>query len=421
MSELINNRREKLDILKSRILKINNGSAPEEVKQELRDLLKIVPYEDVVAVEQELFEEGVDRDNMLELCDLHSSALKGIIDLSSSRKEAAGHPVHTFKRENQALKREISFARKIFGEVSRLEDSEPAGEKFVQLHSHFNALMDVEKHYLRKENLLFPFLEKYGVTGPSTVMWGKHDQVREMLKASISVLSQSHSVSASEGQAVISLVLTAPLEAVEEMILKEEQILFPMSMDTLKESDWQDIYRQSDEIGYCLFAPVEEWSAAPEQDAPKDGDVTSTGKINLPSGAFKLIELISALNTLPFDMTFVDKDDYVRYFTQGTERIFQRNKAILGRKVQFCHPPSSISVVEKILDDFRSGKQEKAEFWINMRGKFIFISYYAVRSEKGEYLGTLEVTQDLTRLRALEGERRILSYDENTNQGENNG
>lgn len=412
MSEIINNRQERLALLKSMILKINSGSTPETVKQEISALLKEVPYEDVVAVEQELFEEGVDRDNMLELCDLHSDALKGIINLKSSGNEPSGHPVHTFKRENQALKREISFIRKIFTEINRMDDETQAGELFLKLHSHFNNLMDADKHYLRKENLLFPFLEKYQITGPSTVMWGKDDEARGFLKNALAVLAESHHITSGDGKAVIEISLAPAANAVEEMIYKEEQILFPMAMDTLKEEEWFEVCRQSDEIGYCLFVPTEEWMPAGSENQLNELNQIK-GKVNLPTGAFDVKELTAMLNTFPFDVTFVDKDDYVRFFSHGKERIFQRNKAILGRKVQFCHPPSSLSVVEKILEDFRQGRQEKSEFWINMRGRFIFISYYAVRSENNEYLGTLEVTQDLTRLRELEGERRILSYDEN--------
>ncbi|MCU7498959.1 MAG: DUF438 domain-containing protein [Ignavibacteria bacterium] len=418
MSEIINNRQERLALLKSMILKINSGETPEAVKQEISSLLKEVPYEDVVTVEQELFSEGVDRDNMLELCDLHSDALKGIIDLSSSRKEPSGHPVHTFKRENQALRREISFIRKIFTEINAMDDEAAAGELFLKLHTHFNNLMDVDKHYLRKENLLFPFLEKYKITGPSTVMWGKDDEARTLLKNALTVLPESHNITSGDGKAVIEISLAPAAAAVEEMIYKEEQILFPMAMDTLKEEEWFEVMRQSDEIGYCLFAPVDEWKPAAMENSNSEFNQLK-GKVNLPTGSFTLKELTAMLDTFPFDVTFVDKDDFVRFFSHGKERIFQRNKAILGRKVQFCHPPSSLSVVEKILDDLRQGRQEKAEFWINMRGRFIFISYYAVRSETNEYLGTLEVTQDLTRLRQLEGERRILSYDENTETEKN--
>jgi DUF438 domain-containing protein len=132
----------------------------------------------------------------------------------------------------------------------------------------------------------------------------------------------------------------------------------------------------------------------------------------MPTGSFALEELIGMLSTLPFDLTFVDKDDTVRYFSPGKDRIFDRSRAILGRKVQYCHPPKSVHIVNQIVKDFKGGKQDRARFWIDMRGRLIYICYYAVRDAKSEYLGTLEVTQDLTEVRALEGERRLLAYDE---------
>jgi hypothetical protein len=184
-----------------------------------------------------------------------------------------------------------------------------------------------------------------------------------------------------------------------------------MTLDTLKEMEWYEIYKQSLEIGFCLYDPKDEWR--PENISAEEAKTADIGdRIQLPSGSFTVEELTALLNTVPFDLTFVDKDDKVRFFTQGKERIFARNRAILGRDVQKCHPPSSVHIVEKILDDFKSGKQDKAAFWIQMGGKFIMIEYFAMRNEKGEYLGTLEVSQDLTEKRNLQGERRLLSYDE---------
>ena len=129
-------------------------------------------------------------------------------------------------------------------------------------------------------------------------------------------------------------------------------------------------------------------------------------------GSFTLEELIGTFSALPFDLTFVDKDDTVRYFTPGTERIFSRTRAILGRKVQYCHPPKSVRIVNQIVKDFKAGTQDRARFWINMGGRLIYICYYAVRDAQGGYMGTLEVTQDLSEVRSLEGERRLLTYDE---------
>ncbi|MDP3831354.1 MAG: PAS domain-containing protein, partial [Ignavibacteriaceae bacterium] len=195
-----------------------------------------------------------------------------------------------------------------------------------------------------------------------------------------------------------------------EMIYKEERILFPMSLDTLTENDWYEIYEQSDESGYCLFYPEVKWSPINLKDH-EDKISENLNRIKLSTGSFTKEELESFFKTLPVDITFVDKDDKVRFFSEGTDRIFGRSKAIIGRQVQFCHPPSSVHIVEKILNDFKSNKENSAKFWINIHGKFVHIAYYAMRSENSEYLGTLEVTQNIQEYKTLEGERRILQYE----------
>jgi len=268
--------------------------------------------------------------------------------------------------------------------------------------------MDVEKHYQRKENLLFPFLEKHKITGPPTVMWGKHDETRELLKGAIETLKATEQISVTEAKATIDLVLKPASTAIEEMIYKEEEILFPMCLDTLSDGEWYEIYNQRVEIGFCLYGPTDTWK--PVGIEHEKVAVADNGKIQLPSGSMTVTELTALLNTIPFDLTFVDKDDSVRYFTQGKERIFARNRAILGRKVQRCHPPSSVHIVEQILDDFKSGRQDNFAFWINMGGRFIHIEYFALRDNEGNYHGTLEVSQDLTKKRKLAGEQRLLSY-----------
>ncbi len=411
MSEYINNKRQKVDQLKSLILELHKGKSTEEVKSKLKTLMGEVPYGDVVTAEDELIAEGLPQEEVLKFCDIHTEALRGQIDTSTEKDFPAGHPVHSFKKENRELENEIIIIKNIFDEISESDDDKDVSNLFEKIRIHFNALMDVEKHYQRKENLLFPFLEKYKITGPPMVMWGKHDQTRTLLKTSIEVLSATGNVTAGEAKIAIEISIKPSINALEEMIYKEEKILFPMCLDTLTEADWYEIYIQSDEIGFCLYEPKDKWTT----EGKNENDVynVETGKVQLPSGSFTFQELTAVFNTLPVDLTFVDNEDTVRFFTQGKERIFQRNKTIIGRKVQFCHPPSSVHVVEQILNDFKSGKQESAAFWINMHGKFIHIAYYAVRGEEKEYLGTLEVSQDITGLRALEGERRILEYDNN--------
>lgn len=164
------------------------------------------------------------------------------------------------------------------------------------------------------------------------------------------------------------------------------------------------------DYGYCLVAPTQEWKPK-VMGNEKVEELPTDNQVRFPSGKLSHEELLGIFNTVPFDMTFVDKDDKVKYFTEGAERIFARSRAILHRDVRMCHPPSSVHIVDKIIEDFRSGKEDTAPFWIQMGGKFIYINYYAIRNDNGEYLGTLEVSQDLTKLRALEGEQRLLSYE----------
>jgi DUF438 domain-containing protein len=408
MSELINNERKRKDLLKHMILQLHKGEAPEAVKKQLIRLMGQVPYSDIVEVEQELISEGLPQEEVLKLCDIHSAALKGAIDHSGAKTAPAGHPVHTFIEENRALQWEISSLEKLYDKISKLNKKGNPGEVFKEMQLHFNSLMDVEKHYQRKENLLFPFLEKHGVTGPPTVMWGKHDETRELLKGVIETLNAVKDISVEEAKTTIEIVLRPASTAVEEMIYKEEEILFPMSLDKLSDAEWYQVYKQSIEIGFCLYDPSDTWKPKGVEIKPESS--SADGRIQLPSGSFSVTELTTILNTIPFDLTFVDKDDTVRYFTQGKERIFARNRAILGRKVQLCHPPSSVHTVEKILDDFKSGGQDSAAFWINLGGKFIHIEYFAMRDNDGNYLGTLEVSQDLTEKRKIKGQQRLLDY-----------
>ncbi|MBI3948306.1 MAG: DUF438 domain-containing protein [Armatimonadetes bacterium] len=409
MSQLIADARRRKDLLKHMIRELHAGRAPEQVRAQLVRLLGQVPYGDVVEVEQELIGEGLPVEEILRLCDIHTAAMRGAIDTSQAPEAPPGHPAHTFKMENRALTWETGTLAKLYEEVAALPDEADATERLMDIRTRFNALTDVEKHYLRKEYLLFPFLEKHGITGPPTVMWGKHDETRALLRGALESVAAAETFTAGEAKSVIQLVLEPASTAIAEMVDKEEQILLPMCLDTLTDEEWYAIERQSPEYGFCLYDPTAAWRPEGVAEEPVP-DAASEERIRLPSGTVTPAELNAILNTIPFDITFVDSDDTVRYFTRGRERIFARSRAILGRKVQYCHPPASVGVVEQILSDFRSGRHEHAAFWIEMKGRFISIEYFALRGDAGEYLGCLEVSQDLTDKRALTGERRLLTY-----------
>jgi DUF438 domain-containing protein len=414
MSELINNSENRKELLKHMILQLHKGEAPEAVKIQLTNLLKGIPYDEVVEVEQELIKEGLPVEEVLKLCDIHSMVLDGNIDLSGAKAIPSGHPVDTFKKENRELEKLVLQLNGIFETIkkaSATNSTEINDNAGMQMLAIFNALTDVDKHYRRKENLLFPFLEAKGITGPPTVMWGKHDETRASLKNAIEVLQNSKGATTTEMVDIIEIVLAPASKSITDMIMKEDEILFPMSMDELSDQEWYEVLQQTNEIGFCLFDPSEEWFPDAMETMPTDLYTEfAGGKVHLPSGSFTINELTVLLNTLPIDITFVDKDDKVKFFTQGQHRIFDRNRAILGRDVRMCHPPHSMHIVDQILNDFKSGKETAAPFWIQMGGKFIYINYFPLRDKDGKYLGTIEFSQDLTELRALEGEQRLLSY-----------
>lgn len=415
MSEIIDNARRRKDLLKHMILQLHEGHAPDAVRPQLVRMLGQVPYGDVVEVEQELIAEGLPVTEVLKLCDVHTEALQGAISREGARQAPAGHPVDIFRQENRALQWELGRIAGRMADVAAMPDDADATSALAEIRGHVNALMDVDKHYQRKEHLLFPFLEKRGISGPPTVMWGKHDEARAMLKDAIASLeAAAGGATAGDAKSLHVLALEPATDALAGMIDKEEQILFPMCLDALTEAEWWDVARGSAEIGFCLIDPDEKWrpEGLPEAAGAEGAASGAAGsRVVLPSGSMTVPELTAILNTIPFDLTFVDRDDTVRFFTQGPERIFARTRAILGRKVQYCHPPSSVHVVDRILDAFRSGEKDEASFWIQMRGRFLHIEYRALRDGDGAYLGCLEISQDLTAKRALTGERRLLSWD----------
>lgn len=414
MSELLDNRSRRLQTLKRVVRGLHEGESLQAVKSQLNSLVRECDASDIASMEQELIADGIPAAQVMGMCDLHSEAVREVLVETDPGEVAPGHPVDTFRRENDALREQVARLRSALASLGTGAEDEVVDAPLVErARAQYALLMDVDKHYQRKEHLLFPFLEKRGITGPSTVMWGKDDEVRTLLKELGEALEMS-GVTAGEWRLVSQAVAEPALAALEEMFFKEERILFPMSLQNLTDAEWAEIVAQSPQFGYCLVDPVEGWWPRSAQGSSIPAAETSEdlpGRVVFPSGSLSLSQLKAVFETLPVDITFVDALDRVRFFSEGRNRVFHRAKAVIGRKVQHCHPPASVGVVDRILADFRSGAQSTAEFWIQMRGRFVHVRYFALRDDAGAYMGTLEVTQDLTRERSLEGERRLLEYE----------
>jgi hypothetical protein len=396
MSEEINNREYRQRVLKELITQLHNGKSVEEVKGRFAAVFGGVSAEEIAQAEQALVANGLPVSEIQRLCDVHAAVFKGSIEeihQPSDPSKIPGHPSNTLKRENRAIEKLIAQIRKVIDKSS--------GEKVVE--AALSRLTEIDRHYLKKENLLFPYMEQYGITAPPKVMWGVDDEIRAQLKE-INMQLKTTDLSHLKEQ------IEELLAKISEMIFKEESIMLPMLLENLTQDEWKRIADESGELGYCFIDHVLEWSpiVRKEKEIVRQEE-TAPGVITLPTGVLKTEELVRMLDTLPIDITFVDKDDTVKYFSQGAERVFPRTKAIIGRKVSNCHPPASVHIVEKLVEDFKTGRKESEDFWIDMGERYILIRYFAVRSEKGKYLGVLEVTQNIKPIQKIKGEKRLVS------------
>lgn len=403
MSEYFGKEKDRKEILKEIIRKLHSGEDPSEVKKQFKKLLGSVDALEISKVEQELVQEGISRDEIQKLCEVHLEIFRESLENKNEVLEL-GHPINILREEHKILLDLVFRLQNIVSKINSPENFIDKREEILDIIEH---LKESEKHYLREENVLFPYLEKYGIVEPPAVMWKEHDMIRSVKKGIYSVFEE---IVENFYESLKKLVFSVEnlSQLLSSHFYKENNILFPTGLRVIKNSEWVDIRSQFDEIGYCCFTP--ESTLIPLENVAREEVKVEKeeGIVTLESGSFTIEELENLLNTLPVDITFVDKNDSVKYFSQTKDRIFVRTKAVIGRKVQQCHPQKSLHIVNQIIEDFRNGKRDSADFWINLNNRLIYIRYFAVRDKNGSYLGTLEVTQDITDIKRIEGEKRLL-------------
>ena len=390
MSEHINNASQRKEAVKGIIRQLHLGKTVEQLQKEYGHIIANASAEDIAAAEREVIAEGLPVAEVQKLCDLHVAVFQSGLDSEPAPENKPGHPLFDFRIENELIARTIES---IQGFVRRYTDGEFG--VLEQLRQNAKNLSIVLNHYDKKENMIFPILEKHGFAGQMQVMWGVDNDIRSEIKKFITLLEPQRPLIIS-----VESAFTEVARKVLDMVYKEEKVLIPETLSFFTAEDWQQM---ADEIaGKVTKAPVS-YSYEPEVSAS-----VPSGLIPLKTGALSAEQIDLLLTNLPVDVTFVDENDEVRYFTQGKERIFTRTAAIIGRKVQNCHPPQSVHVVQKIVEDFKAGTRDVAEFWIQMQGAFVHIRYFALRDESGAYKGVIEVSQNVAGIRALEGEKRLL-------------
>lgn len=306
-------------------------------------------------------------------------------------------------QENKALAGKLDAIKEIVKDGKVQERREELISKLRELQ-HFN------HHYLKKENILFPYLEKkMKKFNGLSIMWALHDETRAQQKKVIDCL-ESETCKENEFNTEIGKLFFA----MHGLIKKEELILFPSASEVINEDEWREMQKQSLEYEFPFIEK-------PKETADRDisqgssvlaADIEEGCRFKTETGSLNLEELLMIFNTLPVDITFVDENNKVRFYSDSKDRIFPRSPAVIGRNVEKCHPPQSVHVVNKIVDAFRAGTKDNAVFWIDARGKKILIQYFALRDAEGRYRGVLEVSQDITAITKLEGERRLLHWED---------
>ncbi|MBW2607096.1 MAG: DUF438 domain-containing protein [Deltaproteobacteria bacterium] len=402
--------KERQEVLKGIIRDLNDGKDMEVLKQRFRDLVHGVEATEIAKMEQALMNEGLPAEEIKRLCDVHVEIFKEALEEQDRPEPPPGHPIHTFMKENRASEKIMSETSMLMGRLGQPPSFEAFKIHSRALETLINRLSEINTHYTRKENQLFPMLEAHHFTGPSQVMWSLHDDIRAKLKQARDAFDSNDPV-----PTVTSL--KEAIQTIRDMIYKEEHILFPTSLDMLTQSEWIRVKEGETDIGFAWVVPdkgwpeeiIEELEEAPAEPVEKLKDVA--GVLGLDTGKMTLEQINLMLTHLPVDLTFVDENDRVAYYSEGPERIFPRSPAIIGREVRNCHPPQSVHLVNKILDAFKSGSRDTAEFWIEVGGRFIYIRYFVLRDTNGYYRGTLEVSQDLTQIRKLDGQQRLLDWE----------
>ncbi len=375
--------------LKSYLTRLGEGESLETVRQEFVENFSSVDAREIMKAEQSLMQDGVPVEQVRKLCDVHSALFhqktgcasespkvqkSTLEDRTAKAQELAatpGHPLSVLYKENEALKKLLAAAKE--GDDSALDQ-----------------LAQIGAHYHKKGDLLYPILAtKYGITGPSNVMWALDVEIRQEISALVKKRTRD---------AEWNVRLEAVLTRAEEMIAKEENILYPIASVTLTDEDWQGVYRDMKDYALCFGVEREVWTEAEqaaEQAAEEPPASVNGGDIVLAGGTFTLPQLTALLNTIPLEITFVDANDINRFFNEGP-KVFKRPLAALGREVYSCHPPKVEPIVRTIIDDFKNKRRDEVAIWMDRGGKPFLVKYMAVRDKGGAYMGTMELVQDMS-------------------------
>ncbi len=415
--------RDKLEKIKEILKNLHRGVSVEELKRRYGDVLsRISPFE-IPLIEQQLVNEGLPVSEILKLCDLHVELFRSQLVGRGLEGVPKGHPLDLLVRENEYMLRYAEVLGTYAGALLKA-GGEECERLLRSIRKILGELRKIKIHYRKNQMLIFPYLERRGIVAVPRVLWGREDQVMVELREIYSLLEQAEK---NPGRSVAELAEKAMALSREigELVFRENKILYPAAWALFSEGEWAAIHEMARDIGYIVEAG-EEWKPSAQPVLPYEisGEVTAeqverlppefraaalrtmkpdpyqvrrSGDLEFDTGFASREELEAVFRVLPLELTYADSNDRVKLYTKNVRlRGFPRTKTILARRVEFCHPPRLERLVRSVIDDLKAGRYDYREFWTRLGDRILRVIIAAVRGRDGDYLGTLEIVEDLT-------------------------
>ena len=380
------------------IMKGENGK---DLIDRYQNAIDIVTPFDIIELENRQMNNGISTSDIKKSIGKILNAFYSSLSNYKWEKPVEGTFLYYLMIENRALETKLNVIKQVLKEY-HTEESFTYPKLRQKLIPLFLEILDFDEHYIKKENILFPYIEKYWNNyNPIKVMWSLHDDIRNSLKEIILILESPTRI-----WAQLNVEIGRFFFLTFGMIIKEDRIIYPVAKETIPEDEWKKMHLQSFDLPFSFIETPQKPDII-----IKDGEWHNECSFKTETGEIALDQLELIFGNLPVEMTMIDENDRVVFFSESENRIFPRSSAIIGRDVQNCHPPESVHIVNEIISTFKKGTKQKAEFWFNFKDKSIFTTYYALHDKSGIYKGILEVSQDISKFKNLEGERRLLNWE----------
>lgn len=406
MSKQTNNSENRLNDLMAFSMGIMNGLDGKMLIEKYKDAIDNVTPHDMLNLEDKQMQLGMSQEIIKKDVEKIINVFSKGLESYQWEKPEEGTFLYYLMLENEAFRFKLNQIKKVLRSYNGREASH-FQEMKGELLPRFIEFTAFDYHYIKKENILFPYLEQvWSNYRPLKVMWSLHDDIRRTLKEVIALLEDPATQWSN-----FNPILGRYYSLVFRMIQKEDLIIFPVATETVSKESWHKMHLQSFEYPFPFIESPTKPLEGKLEDRTNQEVLVAPGMFVSETGRMTLEQVLLVLNHLPVDITVVDENDKVLFFNKPKERFFPRSPAIVGRSVNNCHPPESVHIVEEIVETFRSGARDTAMFWIELRGRFILIQYFALRNNEGDYKGVIEVSQDATDIRKLEGQRRLLNWE----------